>query len=179
MLDPRRPPTGMRLSRGFTMVELAVVIVIIGVLAAAAIPAMAGLSSTKARVAARQLSRDINFARERAITTGTVVWVSFDLPGNSYTILQEHLDSPGRGGAAMLTDPATGRDFTQSLSSGEFAGVTITGVSIGDGYEVGFDWRGRPRDSALAALSSAGSISLSEGNTVTIQPETGFTSVQP
>ncbi len=179
MLIPRRPPPRARPGRGFTMVELAVVMVIVGVLAAAAIPAMTGLGSTRARVAARQLARDITFARERAITTGSVVWVSLDVPGNAYTILEEQLGSPGRGGAAALTDPATGRSFAQPLNSGEFAGVVITGVSLGAGHEVGFDWRGRPRDSALASLSSAGTITLSEGCSVTIQPETGFTAARP
>jgi len=158
-----------------------VVIVLTAILAGVAVPAMSGLAATRARVASRHLARDLTFARERALATGVTVWVSFNAATDTYIMLDETLALPGRASATATTDPATGRAFSQTFTSGEFAGVDIASVAIGGGTgnEVGFDWLGRPRDQAQAALTSVATITLSGGNSVTIEPETGLARTLP
>lgn len=176
-------PTGRAglLRRGFSLIELIVVLIVTGILAAAAIPSVTGRSTTTSRAAARHLARDLSFCRARAMATGTTVWMRLVTSTSSYTVLAENPTSPGRAGATALTDPATGRSFSQALASGDYPGVTLTTVSIGGGTqdEVGFDWLGRPKDQAEALLTSAGTISMSGGITITIQPGTGLVSITP
>jgi prepilin-type N-terminal cleavage/methylation domain-containing protein len=167
--------------RGFSLIELIVVLVITAILAAAAVPAMAGLAGTRAKAAARQVARDLAYARERGLATGTTVWVTFDTTSESYAMLQESVPSSGRSGATAITDPSTGRNFAQTFGTGEFSGIEITSVSIGGGTgkEVGFDWKGRPKDQAEAMLATTGTITMSGSNSITIEPETGWMKVLP
>ncbi|MCK6499395.1 MAG: prepilin-type N-terminal cleavage/methylation domain-containing protein [Nitrospira sp.] len=68
-------------SRAFTLAELLVVIVIIGVLAAIGLPALRGLGESNAIDAAtRQMLDDLAFARLRAINDRTTVYMLFVPP---------------------------------------------------------------------------------------------------
>ena len=167
--------------RGFTLIELVVVLVLAAILAGVAVPSMAGLAGTRAKAAARLISHDLGYARERALATGITVWVSFNASTETYTMLEESLSTPGRVSATAMTDPATGRAFSQSFAGGELAGVDIASVAIGGGTanEVGFDWLGRPKDQAQVLLTSTGTITLSSGNSVTVQADTGLAKALP
>ncbi|MBL9137161.1 MAG: prepilin-type N-terminal cleavage/methylation domain-containing protein [Verrucomicrobiales bacterium] len=69
-------------SRAFTLAELLVVIVIIGVLAAIGLPALRGLGESNAIDAAtRQMLDDLAFARLKAINDRTTVYMVFVPPG--------------------------------------------------------------------------------------------------
>jgi hypothetical protein len=100
----------------------------------------------------------------------------FSVATNSYSILAEPAGSPGRGSAVGLTDPATGRPFTVVLSASS-PGIALTGVSLGAGSEVGFDWRGRPLDATGADLSGAGVVTITGGRTVSVRPGSGLATV--
>lgn len=154
--------------------------VMVAILAVVATPRLSNLGTTRAAVAARTIARDLTYARERAIATGTRTWVVFSTATNSYSVLSENPASPGRVGASTLTDPnGNGKPYVQYLNTGEFVGVTLTGVTLDAGTEVGFDWVGKPYNNTSTALSSAGTISLPNGYSVTIQPSTGIAKVLP
>src|SRR5262245_48400431 len=69
--------------RGFTLLELLVVLAIVGLLAAVTLPAMKGMRQSNALSAAnRQLLDDLAAARQRAIKDGTVVMVLFVPPAD-------------------------------------------------------------------------------------------------
>ncbi len=160
---------------GFTLIELITVLVITAIVAAVALPSLAGASTTRRAMGANQIVRDLDYARERAISTGTRTWVVFNTGTNSYSVLQEDPTNPGRVGATALTDPAnTGKTYVQYLGTGEFVTVTLSSVVSGTGSEIGFDWIGKPYDSTSTALTSAAVVTLTGGKTVTVQPITGL-----
>lgn len=158
----------------FTVIELIAVIVIAAIASVVALPSLAGVTSMRRSVAASQLARDLQYARERAISTGARTWVVLSTSTNSYSVLQESTSNPGRVGAVALSDTSnTGGTFVQRFGTGDYAAVSIQTVAIGTGSEIGFDWMGKPYDSTSTALTTAGVITLSGSKTVTIQPVTG------
>jgi len=163
------------------MIEVIVVLLMIAILAAVATPRIAGISTNRSAVAARMIARDLTYARERAIATGTRTWVVFNAGTSSYSVLSENSASPGRAGATTMTDPnGNGKSFVQTLNTGDFAGITMTGVNFDSGAEIGFDWVGKPYNSASNPMSAAGTVTLNSGGfVVTVQPTTGLAKVTP
>lgn len=159
---------------GFTLPELIVVMTITAIMAASAAPSLLNLGSTRSAAAARQLVRDLTFARQRSIATGTRHWVVFNTSAQTWSVLIENTASPGRAGATALNDFATGRPFVQTMNTAPFTAISLTAVSIAGSNEVGFDWRGKPLNASEAALSTDGTITLTGSRTVTIKANTGY-----
>lgn len=166
---PRRVPGG-----GFTLPELIAVLIVAAIVAAAAIPSLAGAGNARAGHAARLLLRDVTHAREHAIATAVPVWVVFDPAADSCAVLAEDPASPGRAGAAAITDPATGQPLARTLNTGEFAGVGIDSAVFGPGPELGFDWLGRPLATGGAALAAQGLVVLTGNHRLTVEPGGGL-----
>ena len=158
---------------GFTLVELITVLVITAVMAAVAIPSMNAMSANRSIIAGKQVLRDISFARERAMLTGTRAWVTFNAVTETYSVLTENPASPGRAGAAVITDSATGKPYTIVLNTGEFAGIGIISATFDGGSEIGFDWLGQPLNTTEVSLVAQGTVSLTGGHSVTVQVGTG------
>lgn len=160
---------------GFTLVELIAVIAILGIMSVTAVVAISGTDAARARAAGSALARDLTFARDRAISTGTTSWVVFSVATNSYSVLAENPASPGRAGAIAITDPATGQSFVARFGQRESAGVSIQSVSIpGGGNDLGFNWLGRPSNSAGTLLTSNATITLTNAVTVTVSGGVGL-----
>lgn len=164
-----------RNARGFTLVELIAVTVIAAILAVVAIPSYSAVTASRGAYARRQIVRDISYARERAVATGTRTWVVFNIALNRYSVLAENPLSPGRSGAVVLPDPAnSAATYLQVLGTGHFAGVTLTAANFDGGAEIGFDWLGGPLNMSETALAAQGTITLIGGYSVTVQPLTGL-----
>ncbi len=71
-------------SRGFTLIELAVVIVILGVIMVLVIPTFGELSGANLRRSSRHLTAAIRFLREDAQAKKAVYRLSFDIPNGRY-----------------------------------------------------------------------------------------------
>ena len=166
----------LRRDGGFTLIELVAVLVIVAVLAAVAVPTLDAIGGTRATMAAKQLLRDLTFARQRAVATGTVTWVVFDTAAETWSILTEDPDNPGRAGATLMSDPATGRSYTQTLGAGSFVGVQIVSAAFDGDVEVGFDWLGRPLSASESSLAAQGSVTLTANHVVNVAQTTGYAS---
>ncbi|MBT8486813.1 MAG: prepilin-type N-terminal cleavage/methylation domain-containing protein [Phycisphaerales bacterium] len=167
----RRP----RRDGGVTLTEVLAVMVITAILAGTAVPAIGSITNTREEMAKNQLLRDLSFARQYAMATGRITWVEFDEAGESYDVLAEDPSNPGKANALAITDPATGRDFTQTLDVDSFVGVEILAATFDTGDDVGFDWIGRPLNDTGAEMTAAtGSVTLTGGKSVTIVKATGY-----
>ncbi len=160
-------------SAGFTLVELIVVVVVLAILSAAAIPSVGAMRSIRERGATQQLLRDVSFARQRAQATGVTSWVRFSPASSAYSVLAESSPGAGRGTAITITDPATNAPMSVSFSSGDLAGVTLQVAGL-TGNEVGFDRYGRPMLVDTTILTSNATITLSAGPSVTITARSGL-----
>lgn len=158
---------------GFTLIELVAIIVLVGIMAGVALPSLSNLAGTRSGAAGKQLLRDLTFAQQRALTTGTVSWVVFNTGAGTWSILAENPASPGRAGATVITDMATGKPFVTTVGVNEYVGVSMTACNFDGATEVGFNWLGKPLNSTGAALAAQGSVTLSAGNRVTVEAVTG------
>ena len=150
----------------FTLIELILIIVIIGVLAIGlnvAVP-----DSIKLHGAANKLMFDLRYAQQLAINRQVSCGVSFDPSGNSYFAYIGDIST-------VATDPHTQGDLSWDYdTANEYAGMGINSTNFGD--KIYFDFMGAPYNSAGVALSSQGIVTLQYGattQTVTIQPNTG------
>jgi len=158
---------------GFTLAELMAVMVITSVLIAAAVPTLNSFGDTRAAAAGKQALRDLSFARQNSMATGTVTWVVYGVSSESWKIMVEDPANPGRANRVALVDPATNRDHLMTIDTGAFAGVDILAANFDGNAEVGFDWLGQPFNQAETALAAQGVLTLTGGHVVNVAVASG------
>lgn len=163
----------------FTLVELVTVIVILAITSAvAAGPVLIYMSTVRGGATAARISSDVRYMQRMALSSGRRTWVVFNTVSNNYQLYMEDPNNPGKAGRIAVTHPMEQSSGSIQLGSGTFAGVSLSTVTIGTGSEIEFDNFGQPYDTAGTAITSAGQITLSSGNTITLQPVSGFAEVQ-
>ena len=151
--------------RGFTVIEILIVMVIITIAALTAVPMMSSASSVQIRSAASMIAADLEYAKSMAISRGQNYLVRFDQNADSYQI--EDTDGvilhPVKKGFDYLVD--FGNDTRLNR-------VDITGANFSGNPDVEFDSMGSP--------DSGGTVSLQAGGTtvtITVEPITGYISI--
>ena len=148
----------------FSLAELIVVIVILSILAAVAIPMAVGTSSTKVKASARLVMSDLEYAQNLAITTQTDITVTFNASGNSYTV---------SNASGSVIHPITKKTYTVDFdTTAGLSGVSLTSAGFGGNPAVVFGALGAPDASGTVSLT-AGSVSYQ----VTVAPITGRVTV--
>jgi general secretion pathway protein H len=71
-------------AKGFTLIELAIVIVVLGIMVTLVIPSMGEITGANLRRSARHLTSMTRFLRDKAEAEKTVYRLRFDVPGGHY-----------------------------------------------------------------------------------------------
>ena len=145
--------------RGFTMMELIIVILMLGALAIFAIPKLADQGELNEYVFVQEMISAVRFAQKTAIATGCDVNVALTL-GGSYSLNYRTGGTATTCGTGTLTDAVP-----DPLGSGNYTGSVPTGVTVSNALNVTFDALGQP---------SAGDTTTFGGRTLTVEAVTGY-----
>lgn len=145
----------MRTSSGFTLPELVVTMVVVGIMAAAVIPRFADTAAFDVFGFTEQTREIIRFAQKSAIAKRRSVCVSIGSGSISLTVPA----SFGGSCAQSLIDPSNGKAFAQTVPTQ----VTISVVSFS------YDASGAPSAGQTIVVSSGSST-----QTITVDAGTGY-----
>ncbi len=147
--------------KGYTLLELIIVLVLLAILSVAATVKMVNFDSIRLSSAASKLAADIAYAQQLAVTTQMPHGVSFVTGTNSYYSVIDHNSN-------AVEDPANrGSDLIVNYSSiPDLKDVDITGAST---TPVWFDWQGTPSSNVTVTLGCG----TETPKTITITADTG------
>jgi len=150
---------------GFTMTEMLVVIILLGVAGAVAIPQFSGNTTQYAQAAARSISQDIQYAQDLAVTTQSPITLSIP-SGYEYSLK----DIWG----TVLTHPVNRKPFSVNFQDDpSISQLTIT-VDFGGATKVVFDAFGTPSTGGTITLSHP---SMTSNVVLTLHAATGSVTV--
>ena len=135
-----RPP-------GFTLLEVIVLVVVLGIVAAVVVPYMASAGDLEVISAARLVATDLQYAQNVAITTQVPVTVAYNTSGEAYVLSNT---------SGPLIHPITKASHTVDFASQPgFSRSDIVSANFGGNAAVTFDALGTP-DHAGAVTLQAG-----------------------
>lgn len=162
-------------ARGFTLIELVMVLVLIGILAVFAAPRLGNITSIKSGAFTEKLRADIRYAQNLAMTQNQRYRVYFNTapaqPSGYAVVNNSNNDGWGTTVAAEYAqDPAKGGNLSVTLNAGDYVGITITAPVAG---YVEFDSLGTPAVNGFAFVAGVATITINPSGMVTIQDQTG------
>ncbi len=167
-----------RVQRGFTLVEIIVVVVILAITALVAIPVFGTAADMQVRSAADKIAADLDYAKGLAITRQKRYTVKFFPGEEKYRVQDDKGD--------LIKHPLRpGEDFVEEFKNGSrnqrLGRVDIVETTLNDNA-VTFDYLGTPYNGTGTStpLNDTGTITLKADAFVlyvTIEPLTGYISI--
>ena len=169
--------------RGFTLVEILCVVVILGIASAVIIPQIGSRDDLNAAAAARVMMSDLMYAQNRSIAMQKKHFLQFN--GQSYNVMTRDADTLP---LYTITQPVTKNAYTTTFGDKNTAlgNASIGTTSFNGATTIAFDEMGSPYSyvaatNVLTSLTSAGTIKVTNGKvtlTISIEPYTGEATVQ-
>ena len=166
-------------SRAFTLIELALVVALVGILAVSVIPALRGVSDARQAAAWRETERRFVHARTSAMAAGRAFGVRVNPVAGTFELMEVPL---GAGSPGAARDPFGQPVGAWSLPA-SYPGTSIVGFVGGDGQSgtgtVWFGYDGAPqrRNSSgtlLGGFTQDAVVTLTGGRTVTVRQSSGL-----
>ena len=160
---------------GFTLVEIIVVVVILGIAALIAVPMLSSAADMQVRAAANRLAADLDYAKGLAVTHQKNYSVVFYPASESYdireTVSDTIVDNPVRPGTQYVVNFANDSNMSR---------VNIVSTDL-DSDTVTFDYLGSPYSGAGTTTPlNSGVITLQAeafSMTVNVEPMTGYVTI--
>lgn len=168
-------PAACARQQGFTLVELVMVLVILGVLAVFALPRILGSSDTAARGLHDSTLSYLRFAHKTAIAQRRTVCVAFTNTTVSLRIANTAggYDCSGANGGVL-----NGADGKQSVSvsGASYSAATVNGIAcLATPAAFSFDGLGQPVNGSGVALGAAQCMQVgTASNSITVEAATGY-----
>jgi hypothetical protein len=148
-----QPCDRSRHAAAFSFVELVIVVAILGIIAAMAVPMMGQSESARLRAAADLLIADLGYAQVESIAHGDDLRrVVFDVPNHRYFI------AAASDPTNPIHNPATRTPYLTRFGDGraaELSGVTFHSISVGGDSSLGFGLYGQLDQTSVAAITLA------------------------
>jgi len=162
--------------RGFTLIEIIMVVVILGIVAFMAIPMVSNAADIQVRAAANRIAADIDYAKSMAITHQRSYSVVFDPANESYEVQDEN--------GNVIEHPVNPGNFVVDFSTD----ANLSRVNLADAdfdpdsnLSVTFDYLGSPHSGTAAGNPlNSGQITLTADNftlVVNVEPVTGYVTI--
>ena len=152
-------------TNGFTMTEMLLVVALLGVASAVAIPQFSSNTTQYAQIAARSISQDIQYAQDLAVTTQSPITLSIP-SGYEYSLK----DIWG----TILTHPVNRKPYSVNFQDDpDISQLNIT-VDFGGATKVVFDAFGTPSTGGTITLSHS---SMTSDVVLTLHAATGSVTV--
>jgi prepilin-type N-terminal cleavage/methylation domain-containing protein len=165
ILYPREP-------EGFTLIELMIVVAVLAIAGALAVPMLGNTAPDKLRGATSTLAADLAFAKVESMAhSDDLRLVVFDNPNDRYHI------AATSDAATPITNPINQQPYLITYGQGTAASltnVTIDSYSLDGDAQLGFNLYGG-LDQATAATITLGCDGLTV--TVTLDPNTGESTI--
>lgn len=155
------PSAKTKLTKGFTLVELVMTMVIVGILGAVVAPRFFSASVFQSRGYADQLKASLRYAQKLAIAQNRFVCVTF--AANSVTLSQD-ATMPG---SAHTQAACPGNSLTSPDGKKPYTVTAPGGVTLSGATSFYFDTLGKP--SASQSILVAG-----YGTAIAVEAETGY-----
>jgi len=162
--------------QGFTLVEIIIVVMILGIAAYMTVPMVTNAADIQVRAAANRLAADIDYAKGLAITHQSSYSIVFDESGESYRIQDEN--------GVPVDNPVTPGDFVVNFSTdSRLSQVDIVSADFDSDVSnaLTFDYLGSPYSGTdTSAPLNSGQITLQADDftlTVDVEPVTGYVTI--
>lgn len=171
--------SGRSQKRGFTLIEIIMVVVILGIVAFMAIPMVSNAADVQVRAAGNRIAAHLDYAKNMAITHQQSYSVVFDPADESYDIRVEPA-----GSGDVIEHPVNPGSFVIDFSTdSNLSRVDIVDANFDSdsSYAITFDYLGSPY-SGLDTTNplNSGQITLEADNftlVVNVEPVTGYVTV--